>query len=411
MNIDSGGRALRVILAVGNPKRERELRDYLTAAGVVIAERCLDGPSIYERAVHLDTDVALVSSDLHRLSPATLSAIRETNLPLVLLCDQSEREQYEGYAYFLSRNAPPTEALKALQEAIQLGVAYGGEQRSESASESAWTESPRGEGRVLALVGGKGSPGVTTVAIGLAHTLAAMNRPVILVDADLRGGDIVPYLDLHPSRGLLGLAASRYGAGLSVEDELQDGPGFRALAGLERPEDYAAVTPELMAATLAELRELRADVLVDLGQVSATTPSPVSEAVLRHSDGVLLVSRADLVGAWHTRCCLHYLANGLGIPEGGVALVVNFQQGRGQFSPGELASTLSVELLGVILDDRKSALNTAQAQLPISAAGGKMSTAFRGLAAGLTGQRAGSTRATPAKRSWRPRLKTVAGRR
>src|SRR3972149_2925099 len=81
---------MRVLLAVGTPERERRLRDALTGDGMVVADRCLDAASLVERATAMDLDVALASSDLHRLSAASLTAIREARLPLVLLVEPAD---------------------------------------------------------------------------------------------------------------------------------------------------------------------------------------------------------------------------------------------------------------------------------------------------------------------------------
>jgi len=43
-------------------------RDGRATAGVAIAGGCLDGPSLADRASSFDYDVALIASDLHRLS-------------------------------------------------------------------------------------------------------------------------------------------------------------------------------------------------------------------------------------------------------------------------------------------------------------------------------------------------------
>ena len=67
-------------------------------------------------------------------------------------------------------------------------------------------------GNVIAVVSGKGAPGKTTVAIGLAAALGERGRRVVLVDADLRGGNVGAYLDLDPRRGLFGLAYGADGA-------------------------------------------------------------------------------------------------------------------------------------------------------------------------------------------------------
>lgn len=411
MEIGAGGQAPRVILAVGDPKRERELRDHLTAGGLVVVERCLDGQSVSERAARYDSDVALIASDLHRLSPAVLAAVRGTTLPVVLLSDKADQQKFAGLAHFISNRATPQEALYALREAVRLGATYAESPGTAEPSDEIQPDQTLDTGRLLAVVGGKGSPGVTTVAIGLAHSLAGLDRSVVLVDADTRGGNVVPYLDLDPSRGLLGLAASRSGPTRGrVDAELQEASGFSVLAGLERPEDHSSITRDVLAGALEELKGSGADILVDLGQLVANAPSVAVEGVLHLVDGVLLVCHADLIGAWNARCCQRYLVERLNVPDGGVALVINRQASHGQYTASELAHAVGADVLGAIPDDQRAARQAMSQQRPISAIGGSVSRAVRGLAQELTGQRARSSADSP-RRGWRPRMRTALGRR
>jgi hypothetical protein len=115
---------LRVLLAIGNPERERRLRDALPGDGVAVAGRCLDGASLVERAAGIDIDVALASSDLHRLSSATLAAIRETRLPLVLLAEPADLERYSGLAHLIPASSAVREVADALREAVRRGPVY-----------------------------------------------------------------------------------------------------------------------------------------------------------------------------------------------------------------------------------------------------------------------------------------------
>src|SRR3972149_888061 len=116
--------SIRVLLAVGNPERERRLRDALSADGMVIADRCLDAASLVERVGAMDLDVALVSSDLHRLSGGSLGAIREARLPLVLLGEPSDIEKYGGLAHLVPADAATENVCAALREARARGLAY-----------------------------------------------------------------------------------------------------------------------------------------------------------------------------------------------------------------------------------------------------------------------------------------------
>jgi MinD-like ATPase involved in chromosome partitioning or flagellar assembly len=262
-------------------------------------------------------------------------------------------------------------------------------------------------GRVLALVGGKGAPGVTTVAIGLARVLAAIDRRgVVLVDADLRAGNVVPYLDLDPSHGILGLAVARQGAtGLPAEDELQDGPGFRVMAGIERPETYQALTPELITAALTRLRELSHFVLIDAGQLAAATSSPFMETVIRQSDGLLLVTGADLVSVWNAQCCWRFLREELGFLGGAVGAVVNRFEKRGQYSALEIEQALGIPVLGVIPEDRRAAQRAAAEQVPLGDTSRRVASALNQLARGLVGG-SSDIKTTNARRRWPRSLKT-----
>ncbi|HVC34752.1 MAG TPA: P-loop NTPase [Chloroflexota bacterium] len=63
-----------------------------------------------------------------------------------------------------------------------------------------------GQGRhVVAVLGGKGGVGKSTVAVSLALTLSAMGLSVGLLDADLNGPDIPHMLGVHPRSGHRGL--------------------------------------------------------------------------------------------------------------------------------------------------------------------------------------------------------------
>src|SRR4030042_696655 len=86
--------------------------------------------------------------------------------------------------------------------------------------------------------------------------------------ADRRGGNVGPYLDLDPRRGLVGLAFGRNGASAAgpVEEELQEGPGFMVLAGVERPDSGLSVSAELVTAAGTTLRETFDDGRVDAGE-------------------------------------------------------------------------------------------------------------------------------------------------
>lgn len=75
--------------------------------------------------------------------------------------------------------------------------------------------------QVLAVTGGKGGVGKTSVSINLSLALAEMGRRVVLLDADLGLANVDVLLGLGPKRNLADVLAGS----CSLRDILLDGPG------------------------------------------------------------------------------------------------------------------------------------------------------------------------------------------
>ncbi|MBN9492565.1 P-loop NTPase [bacterium] len=373
----------RVLVGIGNPERERRLLAGLAADKFVVAGRCLDAPSLVEQAV--EVDAVLASADLHRLSADALIAVREAGVPLVLLVDPSDVARYNGHAYLLPSGSGQPEVVAALAQAIERGAVSDDKRPIEAAAGGA-RESCDGRGRgVIALVSGKGAPGATTMAMGLASAFAAMGRRVLLVDADLRGGAICPFLDLDPRRGLVGLTVgTRAGEVASLDDELQAAGSFHVLAGIERPEIRDRLVPEQAAAAIRELEPSFESVVVDLGETLAGVASHVTNAVLRMADEVLVVTTADLAGLWNARSCLRYLQESGGITTDRVDVVINRHVGRGHYAAPEVQRALGVRVLGTIPEDRRAARVAVSEQVPLTTVGGAAARELRAVANALT---------------------------
>jgi len=327
---------IRVLLAIGDAERERRLLEGLSGDGLVVAVRCLDGPSLAEQAAANDVDVALASTELHRLTIASLIAVQEARLPLVLMAEAAEASRYRGLAHLLPRTAGPLEISQALQAAVRNGPSYapvspGLPSAPDSGSadrEGTTSEEGRGDaGRVIVVLSGKGAPGATTVAIALAAALAERGRRTALLDADLSGGNVGAYLDLDPRRGLFALAygreAGQEGWERRVEEELQDGPGFLVLNGIERAEQRSTVSVDVLTTAIAALRRSFEDVVVDAGAVTPGLASGATDAFLRGADRLLLVANGDVVALWNAQAALRHLLDGLGVsPADTVTLAV-----------------------------------------------------------------------------------------
>jgi len=396
---------IRVLLAVGNPERERRLRDALAGDGMVIADRCLDAVSLVERAAAMDLDVALASSDLHRLTPASLAAIREARLPLVLLVEPSDIEKYAGLAHLVPAAAANEEVCGALREARARGPAYPTPTRTEGSDQPVGgdgEEDSGGEGQAIAVVSGKGAPGKTILAIGLAAALGNAGRRVVLVDADLRGGNVGPYLDLDPRLGLVGLGFGGNGASANarLDDELQEGPGFEVLTGIERAEMSSSLSADLLSATVASLRGRFDNVVVDTGQALPGMHPLATDSMLRLADRVLVVTCGDLVSLWNARAAVRHLRDGLGLAPEALAVVLNRREGRGRYGMTEVERALAVPVLAAVPEDRHAARRAVEAHLPTTTVGGRAARELRRLAATLMVEPAAVGAPAPQRR-WR----------
>ena len=380
MQASGNGSRPRVLLGVRNPEYERQLLTVLAAGGFDLAGRCLDGPSLVGRAN--EVDAVLASADLHRLTLESLDAVRDSGTPLVLLVEPSDITQFQGLAYLAPAASSGADIVSAVRAAIQRGAIQEATPATERQAEEVRTPLAPG-GQVLALASGKGAPGTTTIAIGLAAALGRQGSGVVLVDGALRGGGVAPCLDLDPRRGLIGLTVGP-GSPDVVDSELQDANGFKVLAGIERPEMRDQVTPQQLITALAALREQFQFTVVDIGQSLPGIASDTASAVTRSADQVFVVTTADLTGLWNTRHCLRYLQESLGLPCERLALVINRHSGRHDYGAVEVERALGVPVVATVPDDRKAAMRAAREQLPLTAAGGSAARQVSALAAALT---------------------------
>jgi capsular exopolysaccharide synthesis family protein len=133
-----------------------------------------------------------------------------------------------------------------------------------------------------------GSHGKTTVAFGLAATLARAGTRTLLVDADLRRGRIAELLELPRSPGLMDV--------LLGSSELEDAvrateDGLQVLVGGRRAADPGELLTSAFPTLLTRLEREYEAVIID-----STPVIPISDAriVARYADATLLVARASV---------------------------------------------------------------------------------------------------------------------
>ncbi len=195
----------------------------------------------------------------------------------------------------------------------------------------------------------KASPGVTTAVLALAAAWPA-DRRVVVVEADLDGGDVAAWHDVAAQPGLLSYAAAgrrdlRPDTILAHTQPLPDLDGVEVVVGPASPEQAEAALSTLLAAGLGE--QLGAlpdtDVLIDCGRLRPASPLG---GVLSSAAATVLVARPRLVEVAHLRPRAAALRS-----RRPVLLLV----GDRPYDAEEVAAALDVSVLGVLADDRRAA--------------------------------------------------------
>jgi len=143
--------------------------------------------------------------------------------------------------------------------------------------------------RCIGLVSAAPGEGKTTVALGLAASMAQEpERRVLLVEADLRKRSIAGYLGLEPTRGLSEWLQGDAADAVPVRRLGPAGPYLLA-GGLSSPDTPERIAPARVAQLLEAGRRCFDDVVVDCPPLT-----PVADSVLLQEalDGLLVVVRA-----------------------------------------------------------------------------------------------------------------------
>jgi MinD-like ATPase involved in chromosome partitioning or flagellar assembly len=246
--------------------------------------------------------------------------------------------------------------------------------------------------RLVVVTGGKGGPGATTLAVGLAGAWAAAGRSVLLVDLDPAGGDVaahLPVADVH--RGvapLLGLATGQMDPAAVQAESTQVASGLRVLVGLPGPDTGGLLRPDAAVALLEAARRVAGVELlvVDPGRL---LPGSVAAATLGLAEVRVLAVRPDLPGALAGQRALAATQRTSQM----LLVAVAVQRPA---DAAELAQALGRRLAGVTPADLRGVRRALQTGRPPT--GGRLGRAYTRLAAQLHPSRGRADRHRGARR-------------
>ncbi len=149
-------------------------------------------------------------------------------------------------------------------------------------------------GTLIAVMGTRGGIGATTIAVNLAHLLAAEHQAATaLFDLDAQFGACALALDLEAGRGLRdALAKPDRVDHLFIERVMTPyEPNFTVLASEEPLDEPLHIHPQAPEKVLGALRRKFRYVVVDVPR----TLDPFSRYVLVHADHVLLIAEPSIL--------------------------------------------------------------------------------------------------------------------
>jgi cellulose biosynthesis protein BcsQ len=208
---------------------------------------------------------------------------------------------------------------------------------------------------VVSMCSAKGSPGVTTIACAIAAVWPA-ERGVVVAECDPSGGDLAARFGLSAKRGMTSLMLDARHTSfepIQIRDHLQTLPGgLEVLVGPTGAGASRTVDSQL-SGCLARLLEHRVgdsevlhDLVLDCGRILPGAPGQV--AALAAADHVLVIARPTVDSVASTRWIAERLSRGN--PDGVLASLVLV--GNGPVPSSEAASTLGLELVSIVPEDR-----------------------------------------------------------
>jgi pilus assembly protein CpaE len=303
-----------------------ELRDALDAQpGIVTVGLTARVQELAELNGSVDVVLHAVRDGARLDSELTLLRER-TNAPIALAVDA------DGLLVEQALSAPVAEVvlLPASPEAIAFAIRRAGRAVQRPASHS-------NQGRIVTVCSAKGGVGKTVLATNLAVSLARSGGTTLLVDLDLRFGDVAIMFGVTPVKTLADLAESPGDLDLeklvgytSVLDA-----GLHVLAAPARPEQGDRVDEALVRRVLEVARAAYDVIVLDTGG----TFEPATLAALENGDEVVCVVGADLPGLKNTVATLRTFEL-LGITMSRISFAANRAGADGGLKSGEIQTVL-----------------------------------------------------------------------
>ena len=279
----------------------------------------------------------------------------------------------KGTEVFLtSANIDSTILLEALRsgmkeflpQPLQVEEVKASLERFQTRNSSVTIEGKNTAGKVIALFGGKGGTGTTSVAVNLAASLhmGANKSSVVLVDVNQHGGDIPLYLDLPTTHSFRDIAADLTRVDLAFLTSVltKHESGVYVLPSGYDDLSAGRLNPECIEPTIKLLQTMFQFVVIDCGHVLDLT----TKKALELSSSIMVVSSLMVPVVHRTKRILELL-RGSGVPQDKIELVVTRYLPHEKDVLSETKDILKQEANWLLPNDYVSSSNAINSGKPV----------------------------------------------
>jgi pilus assembly protein CpaE len=225
-------------------------------------------------------------------------------------------------------------------------------------------------GKLITIIGSKGSVGTTTIAVNVAVSLGQANpgRSVVLVDLNPQFGDAALFLDMQPAHTMGDVAKNitRLDETFLTSILSKHPSGLYLLPSANAVEEIGLLTPEAVEKTLELLQTMFDYVVIDSGGSLADT----TLATLNISQTIFLVCTLTLPILRNTKRLLDILAH-LHYPTGNISIIVNRYEKRTEVSLNDMEEVLGRKASWMIPNDYSTTMNAINKGQPLSSIAGR----------------------------------------
>ena len=217
--------------------------------------------------------------------------------------------------------------------------------------------------KALGFFGGKGGTGKTTLAIGVAASLAKAGKRVMLLDLDLQFGDVSMALDLDTKNSIVDLVQDR--GGITIENingfAVEHSSGMSVLCAPKSSEYAEFVTAQHIERIIDIMRPYYEYIIVDL-------PSAFNDAVItacENCEEIFLVYNNEILSLNNAKVCYTILDQLHQRDK--IRFVLNRVE-KSLIKPEDFTEMFQTDLFAQIPADYSAALTSINKGMPVTVA-------------------------------------------